>query len=108
MEMGFKNADIIDCTNDCGLPLNPILETFYDFSYLAGYDALSLCLDIDSREMYLMLVDLARRFETKYKDIDWDKGEAGMCYLEAIGKYYTEWKNELIAEYKLDKFQKNL
>lgn len=108
MKMDYKNDDIITAQNTCGLDLSPILETFYDLSYHAGYDALSLNLEIDSREMYFMLVDLARRFETKYKGVDWDSGEVGMSYLEAVDKYYTEWKNELIAEYKLENFQNEL
>ena len=98
--------DIVKSENECGLRLSPILETFYDLSYLAGYDALSYCLEIDSRELYYMLVDLARKFEDKYGNVvEWGI-ETEKDYLTTLTEFYQEWKDELKMEYKKEQMFK--
>lgn len=80
-----------------------IYETIYDLSYLAGVDKLSETYDIDSRELYGIILDWAEEFENKFKDVDWDT--TNIDYLTEISNFYDEKVYQLEEEENAEKYR---
>lgn len=80
-----------------------IYETIYDLSYLAGVDKLSETYDIDSREIYGIILDWAEEFENKFKDVDWDT--TNIDYLTEISNFYDEKVYQLEEEENAEKYR---
>ena len=72
-----------------------IWETIYDLSYMAGEDNLFNEVVEDSRELFYMIKEWAKEFESKF-DIDFDESE--LDYIAEIEKFYLEKKKELLNE----------
>ena len=80
-----------------------IYETIYDLSYLAGVDKLSVTYDIDSRELYNIILEWAEEFETKFQDIDW--GTTKYDYMTEISNFYDEKVRQLEEEENAEKYR---
>lgn len=70
-----------------------IWETIYDLSYMAGEDNLFNEVVEDSRELFYLIKEWAKEFESKF-DIDFDESE--LDYIAEIEKFYLEKKKELL------------
>lgn len=83
--------------------MEKIHETIYDLSYFAGVDKLSMTLDIDSRELYNIILEWAEEFEETFKDVDWNKADKD--YLTEISNFYDEKVRQLEEEKNAEKYR---
>ena len=67
-------------------------ETFFDLAYFAGRDNLAYVLDMDSRELYGLIMEWILEFEPLYTN-----REKGMDYFTLVYNFYHEKKRELIC-----------
>lgn len=62
-----------------------LLETIVDIAFNAGWRRPE---DVDSRDLVWKIVDWAREFEKKYKNVVWNEGD--MDYLVMIDRFANE------------------